>query len=45
MSYQYFDTEEEAEDWMKLCDPEQGAELQTRHEYLRRFTEERWVNW
>jgi len=42
---QYFETEEEAEDWMELVDPERGAELQTRHEYLRRFTDERWVTW
>jgi len=42
---QYFDTQLDAAEWMSLCEPEQGAELQIRHEYLRRFTEERWVTW
>lgn len=42
---QYLKTEEEAEKWMSLCDPEKGAELRIYHENRRVFTEERWVQW
>ena len=40
-----FETEEAAREWMKDYEPDKGNEFKIRQMNLRRFTEDRWVNW
>lgn len=41
----YFDSKEQAQQFVDTHEPEKGATLRIRYQSKRRITEDRWVNW